>query len=112
MWDYTRRAIFLSAGNLFERVEPTPKISLFSFVFWNLQYFYLEIFFRFHFLKLISSLQLFLEFAIFLPGNFFSLSQSDISIIDSSIQSLLKFPIILSGNFFHPSDFTFMKFTF
>lgn len=55
--DYTRGAIFLSAGSLFERVEPTPKISVRSFsAFSNLQYFCLYKFslsLRFHFLQVI-----------------------------------------------------------
>lgn len=35
VWDYARGAIFLPAGNLFERVEPTHKISPCPFVFSN-----------------------------------------------------------------------------
>lgn len=55
--DYTRGAIFLSAGSLFERVEPTPKISVRSFsAFSNLQYFCpykFSLSLRFHFLQVI-----------------------------------------------------------
>lgn len=77
VWDYARGAIFLPAGNLFERVEPA------------------------HIIKFHRALS---YFRIFAPVNFFtppiSLSWSDISIIDSS--ALRIFTI-----FFYPSDYHF-----